>query len=233
MAIIVVVCLAVGGYFLLPKPAKNTVIPKDVDKWDSTLKPAMERLSEEDRRLAAAYMVRAKIGEAFGAKNSMLDGITVGKAIDEEKKFEQEQAKQEAEAKALAAKVKAEKEALAAEIQETLTVALVNKGVSKGDFSENITAEFAYENKGTKDIEGFKGVAEFYNMFGDKIYSVNLAYEKGLPVGKSITWKGSMHYNQFMNEDQKFRDTPMEKLTFTFVPEMIVFSDGTRLSVKE
>ena len=43
----------------------DTLIPSDMNAWDKELAPAIKKLSEEDRKLFAAYVVRAKLSGVF------------------------------------------------------------------------------------------------------------------------------------------------------------------------
>lgn len=52
---------------------KDTPLPRDLDKMDN-IKPAMEKLTAEERELAAGYIMRhtivAKLGGLFGGKKA-------------------------------------------------------------------------------------------------------------------------------------------------------------------
>lgn len=215
--------------------ARSKTIPKDISKWETELKPYIEKLSGEDKTLLTKYLMRAKLGEAFGGQG-MPEGLTIGQAIDKQKEFEAEQAKKELEAKLLKEKVEREKAELAKKVNEVLTVAYIGKSYAAADiysgrYQNAILVEFAFENKGSKDISGFKGTAEFSDMFGDKVKSVNLSYDKNIPAGKTINWKGQIDFNQFMGADVKFRDMEKDKVKFVFSPEMVVFTDGSKLEI--
>lgn len=215
--------------------ARNITIPKDMSKWETELKPYIEKLSDEDKSLLAKYLMRAKLGEAFGG-GSMQEGLTIGQAIEKQKEFEAEQAKKDLEAKLLKEKVEREKAELSKKVNEVLTVAYMGKSyvaadIYSGSYQDVILVEFAFENKGTKDISGFKGKAEFSDMFGDIVKSVNLNYDKNIPAGMAINWKGQLDFNQFMDADVKFRDMEKDKVKFVFLPEMVVFTDGSKLEI--
>ena len=79
---------------------KDTVIPRELDKMDS-IKPAMEKLTVEEKELAASYIMRntigAKLGALFGGKEGtgIPEGMTLGKAIEEQRKFKADAAIEE------------------------------------------------------------------------------------------------------------------------------------------
>ncbi len=233
--LIVCVVLAFFGYrYFVPDP-KDAIVSTDPSKWESELAPSLKKLSDEEKRLVSAYLVRRKMAEIFGAKNVAQDHLSVGRMIEDEKAFERDQAAKDSESKALQARVTAEKEAIARQINGVLTVALVSKGFRASDYksgiiSDEITIELALENKGTKDIAGVKGTTVFKDMFGDLIKQISLSYDEGIPAGKSVTWSGTLRYNQFESNDAKLRSIDMGKLQFSFIPDTVIFADGTRLS---
>ncbi|MFZ6843587.1 hypothetical protein [Undibacterium sp. RuTC16W] len=72
----------------------DTVVPTSIDKMES-IKPQIEKLTSEEKELFAKYVVRHTMGSAmggmFGIKADPIpEGITIGKAIDEERKFLQQ-----------------------------------------------------------------------------------------------------------------------------------------------
>jgi hypothetical protein len=225
--------LAAVSRHIGPDP-KSTVVSSDPSKWESELAPAIKKLPDDEKRLVGAYLVRRRMAEAFGVKDFGKEGMTVGQMIEAERAFEKEQANKESEAKALKEKVTAEKEAVQRQINDILTVALISKSFRKADYksgsySDEITMELAFANKGTKDIAGVKGTTVFKDMFGDVIKQINLSYDDGIPAGKNVSWLGSLHYNQFESSDTKLRNTDMTKLSFSFIPDTVVFKDGTRI----
>jgi hypothetical protein len=232
--ILALVCMSLVFTVACSNP-HSKVIPKDQTKWETELKPYIEKLSEEEKGLLVKYLMRTKMGEAFGGQG-MTEGTTIGQAIAKQREFEQEQARKEQEAKLLKEKVERERAEQIKKINDVLTVAYVNKtfegsDVMSGRYQDSIVVVFAFENKGTKDIAGFKGESVFTDMFGDKIKSVNLSYDETIPAGKSVRWTGELHYNQFMDADVKFRNTAPDKLKFTFVPSTVIFTDGSKIDM--
>ena len=68
---------------------KDTPVPKDLTAMEA-VKPALEKLTTEERELFAGYVMRntfgAKLGAMFGGKEGpgIPDGMTVGKAIEDD-----------------------------------------------------------------------------------------------------------------------------------------------------
>jgi hypothetical protein len=229
-----IVSLLVAGLLACSDP-RNASLSNDPDNWESELKPVLEKLSEEERTLLAQYMMRAKLGEAFGG-SGIPTGLTVGAAIDDQRRFIEEEQRREAEARALRERVERERAAEIAKMDSVLSVAFVSKSYrdadyTSGQYQDLLTLVFAIENRSTKDIAGFKGTACFEDMFGDEISENNISYDETIPAGKAVRWRGSLNYNQFMSEHQKLRSTPPDKLRFRFRPEVVIFVDGSRIEL--
>ena len=228
----VLAALVLGGC----SDPKKTIIPSDVSTWETTLKPTLEKLPDEDRQTVGRYMIRAKMGETFGGK-SKLGTITVGEAIKEQKDFEAERKAKDDEEKRLADDLRAKQDALARQVRETLSVVMVSKGFYKADpmngggFQDKVTFTLGFQNKGSKPIAGFKGDLVFKDMFGDTIKALNFSHDEAVPAGKTVTWEGSMDFNEFMRDDVRLRDADESKVKLEFKPETILFADGSKLEM--
>jgi hypothetical protein len=42
-------------------------------------------------------------------------------------------------------------------------------------------------------------------------------------------WNGTVHYNQFMDAHQRFRENELQDMRVVWEPASIIFSDGTRI----
>ena len=215
----------------------NTPLPKDLANMDS-IKPAMEKLTPEDRELLAGYIMRhtlgATFGKAFGVQNEPIpDGMTIGKAIDEQRGLAEKQKAETAARKIVQEKVEAERKALTAQMAQVLAVRLTGLSLHKAtyqdmDVQNRIDLTFEFENKGTKDIAGVKGVSTFKDKFGDKLSSSGLKVEQTLPAGKTTTVRLSRKFNQFDDEDRKLANADAANLTFELAPEVVLFADGSK-----
>lgn len=89
---------------------KDTPVPKELTKI-GTIKPQLEKLTEEERDLFSQYVVRTTIGSALGAAFGgkepvgIPNGMTIGKAIEEQKKFISEKQSEETKQKLLKEKL--------------------------------------------------------------------------------------------------------------------------------
>jgi|SRR3989338_2423130 len=225
---------------------KDIPLPRELDKMDS-IKPAMEKLTTEERELVAGYIMRhtigAKLGGLFGGKEDpgIPDGMTLGKAIDEQRKFKADAAIEEAKQQALKAKLQAEREATIKPMLEAITVTLVSKkleaehGYSGMVVDEKLEVIFGYKNNTDKDIAGVKGYISVKDLFGDELSGFLISNDNTIKAGQTTTWAGSrsVKYSLGNNKDQKLAELEDTKFKVVWEPRMIVFKDGTKLTVPD
>ncbi|WIG54913.1 MAG: hypothetical protein OJF61_000699 [Rhodanobacteraceae bacterium] len=232
---VAVVCLVLGAC----SNPKDATVPQDVSKIQS-LKPVMEKLTPEDRDLAAGYIARHTVGAALtGDAPSIPAGETLGQAIEEQRKFLAEQKAEEQRQAALKAALQAKRDAATNAMRDAVTVTLVSKklkpdyGYSGILMDTNLVVTFGYKNNTSKDIAGVKGLISIRDLFGDKLSDFLVSNDDTIPAGKSITWTGSrsVRYAIGDNKDKKFADLDDSKYKVVWEPEVIVFSDGTKLQL--
>lgn len=118
-------------------------------------------------------------------------------------------------------------------VEAPIQIKFVSKDVVYEDidnwiFSDYILFEFEIINKSDKDIKGISGLATFNDMFGKEILTVHCDFTNGVNANSSVFDNDhSLDVNQFMDNHLKLRDTPYEDMFFEYVPEKIVYSDGT------
>ncbi len=226
---------------------KETPLPRELGKMDS-IKGAMEKLPENERGLVSGYIVRHTIGAAFagmvGDKSTpqgIPEGMTLGKAIEDQRQYLASQAAEEAKQKALKDKLAAEHEAAVARMRDAVSVTLVSKSLhtEKGyggmELDESLVVKFGYKNNTDKTIAGVKGTVTIQDLFGDKISAFGIANDATIKAKDTATWTGSRSVKFAMggNKDRKLADLPEEKFKVIWEPEAIVFSDGTKLTAPE
>ncbi len=218
---------------------KSTSIPSDPKEWDK-LGDKAKQLNEEDRRYFAAYMARMAVGSVFtGGKVSIPAGETIGKAIEDQRKFEADAKKQEAEADMLKAKAAAERAAAEAELSKAALVTLVSKtfvpkDIYRSRYSDRVNIVLAVENHTAKDISGIKGTLEFHDQFGTLIKELGISMDEDVAAGQSRTISGyGFDLNQFEDSDTKLAQVDQAKMKVVFHPDMIVFKDGTKMTTPE
>jgi hypothetical protein len=225
---------------------KDTPLPHDLDKMDS-IKSSMEKLTPEERELAAGYITRltigAKLGGLFGGKEGpgIPEGMTLGKAIEEQRKFKADAALEEAKQQALKEKLQAEREAALKPMREAITVTLVSKGIeTERGYSgivmdENLKVTFGYKNNSGKDVSGVKGRVSVKDLFGDEISAFQISNDSTIKAGQTATWAGSrsVRFSMGSNNDRKLAELGDDKFKVVWEPQVIVFADGTKLAAPE
>lgn len=231
------------GLAACTKPTE-VVIPSDVAKWDKELAPAIKKLQPEEQQLLQNYLVRAKMSEAFKGAGIPV-GTTVGTAIAEQRKWDAEQAVLAAAERAKAAEEKALKERLAKEeaaakalITNAVTVVLVSKGQepsnpSAGRYSQRQTFSIGVTNKSEKTISGISGRLDFVDLFDKVVGTVSFGITESISPYMSVTWRGARDYNQFITEHRAVWNLEEGTYTTRFVPDTIVYADGTKLSARK
>lgn len=225
---------------------KDTPLPRELDKLD-TIKPAMDKLTEDERMMAAGYIMRhtlvAKMKGLFGGQEGpgIPEGMTLGKAIDEQRAFLAKQAAEEANQKALKEKLVAERIAAMKPMQEAVTVTLVSRklkpeyGYGGSLLDEHLVVVFGYKNNTAKDIAGVKGHISVKDLFGDEISGFLVSNDTTIKAGDSITWSGSrsVKYPRGTNKDRKLAELEDDKFKLVWEPQMVVFKDGSKLTVPD
>jgi hypothetical protein len=222
--------------------AKSTPLPRDLEHMES-IKPAMEKLTPEERELVAQYVMRhtvgAKLGGLFGGQEApgIPEGMTIGKAIDEQRKANADAALEEKKQEALRAKLQAEREAALKPMREAVTVTLVSKkavterGYSGIVMDENLEVTFGYKNNTAKDISGVKGRVSVRDLFGDELSAFQISNDNTIKAGSTSTWTGSrsIRFAVGDNQDRKLAELDNDKFKVVWEPQVIVFADGTQL----
>jgi hypothetical protein len=211
-----------------PDPKKVQVTEQNKDKLLEEMKD-MKGLTVDETRMLIAYGMRQGLGKAFGAAPPSMVGKTVGDIIADQRSFETDAKKRQEQEASLAAEAKAKEEARAAELRKALSLTVFKKGFEEASYQEYITLKCAYENTSGKDIRAFAGRVRFTDLFGKPIYDSGLTISDPIKAGAKATWDGSIRYNQFNAEQSNFRNTDLKDMKIEWVPNSILFEDGTRI----
>lgn len=203
--------------------------PLDKKYNESTLQTDFKEIVESkkadttDMKYIAIYMVRAKI---LGEK---LEGKTYKDILSSAKQIREDEEKQQAEEKALAAKVSKEEKEKREMFGKILTVALYDKGYEKADYEDYLTYGIAFKNKGLKDIRAIKGTLVITDLFDSEIKSLSIVMDDGIKANATFKNTYTTDYNQFTDEDTRLRSKNLKDIKVVWNPEKIIFSDGTTL----
>jgi hypothetical protein len=174
------------------------------------------KLSEDDTKLMAGWIVKAKL------KGENLEGKTYADILNEAKDYKKEQS-------ILAEKVKKEEEEKRQRLGAALTVAMYDKGYEKQDYDDYLTYSLAFENKTDKDIRAFKGSITMNDLFDVEIKTISLTIDNPIKAGQTYKGTYTSDYNQFRGEDSRLKNKKMADLKVIWIPEKIIFTDGTTL----
>lgn len=216
---------------------KDVVIPSDTTAWESELKDAIKELPDDEKLAVAAYMMRAKVGQAFGGEG-IPAGTTIGQAIELQKNYELERSINEAREKEISARKQEEKDAIIEQLNSAVSVTLLSKtqeeaDVSKGNYLGIQRVSVGIQNTSEKEIAGVAGELKFIDIFDKEVGSIRIKVTQDIWPSDVYTWEGKREYNHFFKEHVAIWNLEDGKYTTQFVPSMIVFSDGTKLSVPE
>lgn len=206
-----------------------------------------EELTDEEKQLLMAYVARHTMGDAFAAAFSgedpgenakdilaeNLDGsVTIGKAINKQRTWREEQEARRAEEQRRAEEAAAQREAELERLRGLVSVNVVEKGFREIDYSDYITLEVVIANNSEQDVEGVKGRLVFNDIFGDEIMSVGIKEDQPVAAAEQRVERYTLDYNQFMDDHKKLRNTDLDRMEVDWEPMTILFSDGTRVDVE-
>ena len=233
---IAVILLTIFTLYGCSKPT-DTVIPSDTSTWDKELAPELKKLPDSDREKVVAYLMRAKMGEVFNGKG-IPPGVTIGQALEAQKKWDTEQAAKRAEEESLKKKLEQERADNLEKLNKAVTVTLLAKrelpkNYDIGRYREYQEFKIGVKNNSDKAIIGVSGELKFIDVFDKEVGAVNFAISENIEAGKSVTWTGGRDYNQFLDTHRAVWNLEDGKYTTKFEPEAVVFKDGTKLVVKD
>lgn len=216
---------------------RDTIIPSDPAAWEKELAPKIQALSAEDRQALAAYLVRAKLGEAFGGK-AMPIGVTVRQALEDQKAWAAQQLVKQAEEQALKEKLTRERAEAAQAMDKLVTVTLLEKreippDIHNGRYRPEQAFKIGVRNKSDKELIGVSGGLEFIDVFDKRVGIVNFGISERIKAGQDFIWSGSRDYNKYEDDEKAIWNLATGKYTTRFVPEKLVYADGTKLSAPE
>lgn len=209
----------------------NTVIPQN--EAAKEFMPEIKKLGEQDQKLLTEYLARAKTNAIKGQTGVPL-GMTFGGAIAEQKKFNEEELKKAAEAKALKEKRRKERAEKQRKPEDAVGIKVMNiEVVSDKDYPSNkeLHCQLAIENKGMRDISRVTGRVYFYDMSSREVAQLAIKFEEGVRANSvaKMVWK--QDYNQYSGEDRALAEWATSKYKSVFILETIVFADGEKLDL--
>lgn len=199
-------------------------------------------LTEEQKTDLAAYMMRSSFATAMAATRAgeevdetALDqpNVTVGEALERQRQFREEEEARVAAERERAEAERAAREAELERLRGIVRVTAVSKSKREARFSTYSRFEYLYENTSDQDITGFKGMLVVNDMFGDHIKNLIIKHDERIAAGGRTTYTASYDINEFISDNVKLLNTPLDKMQIEWQPEMIVFADGETVQISE
>lgn len=116
--------------------------------------------------------------------------------------------------------------------EEPVSAALTKKGFFNGKYGQDaVTFDVRFENKTDKDIRGFNGVIIITDILDNVIKRLNVSITDPISAKASITWSGSMDYNQFIDSDRALRNAEFSDILASFKTTKVLFQDGETIEL--
>lgn len=188
---------------------KKVVIPIDFESEKmEEFGERIKSLNEKDKELLNSYMIRSEKSKK-SSNSSIPTGTTVGEAIKNERQWQ------------------AERENKIADFKNAVDINITNVDHRDG----SLVATIRIENKSDKNIVGVKGSFEIYNNFGEQtnklsyaIQDINIGVEEYSNVELWREIYDDLNMSFFYNFPENFNPESF--------PEVIAFSDGTKIEIK-
>lgn len=193
----------------------------------------MKGLTVGEVGLLMRLQLESGMRKAFGGEDRKIVGKRIGDLLVELKKEDADQQKETQRQERLAAEVKAKQDARIAELRKALTLTVADKGYSKAEYEEYITIDVAYENTSGKDIRAFRGKIQFTDLFGKEIYESNVTISDPVKAGDRGEWKGTIKYNEFIDEQKRLLNTDLKDMKVVWKPMGVIFADGSEMKADE
>ncbi|HET7831572.1 MAG TPA: hypothetical protein VFK88_01265 [Gallionella sp.] len=234
IAVLLFVVLALSACGKKSSPY-DTVIPQNEAAWEAEFRLEIRKLGEPDQKLLTEYLARAK-KSAISGQTGVPSGMTIGAAIAEQKKFNDEEARKAAEAKARKARLRKERADQQGKSGDVVGVKVMNIEVlSDKDYPANkeLLCQLSIENKGKRDISQVMGRLYFYDTTGREVAHLAVRLEEGIKGNSVARMQWKQDYNRYSGEDSALAEWATSKYKSVFVPEAIVFADGEKMVVFE
>ncbi len=215
---------------------RDAVIPTDINRWDSDLRPVIDRLTGDDRRLAVAYLDRERQAASLSGQ-PVPAGVTVGQAIDLQRKFEQDQAKQRLQSRERQdqqeqARKEAEGRAAAVFGITLLDKKIIPADLASGNRSDQAAFTFQFANLSDQELREVKGDLHLSDsFFGTELKVITLDYRDPLAPGESVTWTATIQLSPSAIIDQRVRNEELSQIKVVLTPDVVAFADGSMLDL--
>ena len=200
------------------------------------LEKIMKKLDKEEKGLLSKSLMRFGLLHSNDIKNGEIPdslNYTIGELIEQQQELEEEKRIAEEKAKQEQKLKEKKKSELKTKMKKIFSVDVTDKYIHEQDYQDYIAMEMKMENKSNRTIQGVKFKIEVTNMFGDDLGRFSFTHDEKISPKDSYSTTGLWDYNQFMDDDTRFKNTDFEKMTIITTPKKIIFEDGETLSLDE
>ncbi len=214
-----------------------TQLPTEVVTWDgdTKLQRALAQLPQEEQDLLDRYSDR-KAHEGAVGSGSIARGTTLYAALEDQRTWEAEQARLEADREAVEERKEAERRARLDEMRAVVAATVVEIGLEEASLSRSrltdlFEARLKVDNLSDRDLHKVKGTLLLRDRDGTDLKSVLMVHDEEIRAGKSVTFEAQVQYSTLSEGDAALAATTLDQLTVLWEPMEIVFADGTRMAL--
>lgn len=212
----------------------DAVIPASKDEQAEFVEKVISKLSEDDKKLYASWLIRRGLASAFTNAPLVPPGTTVAQAITEQKEWLRQQEVAKAEEIRLTQEREAARQAAQQAIQQAAKIKfggheLRPKNYQANRYSDQQVIYLEVGNLSEKVIHGIKAKLRYIDLFGETIFTVPFEVTDTISPQHGIHWAGTRDLNQFIEADKRLMNLDQNKYSTEITIQMIVFADGTRL----
>lgn len=216
---------------------------KDQPLTEATLAKVRDSrdLTPRETDLLAGYMARTAFSRLMKSGDTTANffdaNVTVGEAIEAQRKFLHDDSVRVATEKRAAEEALRRREAELQRLRGMVTVTVAGKrqqprNTDAWRFNDNTIFSLALSNAGDRPVAGVKGALVVRDMFDDEIIRLGYKYEEQpIAPGARVVDDAFYEVNEFIDDHVRLYQTPLERLKITWEPESIVFADGTRVEL--
>jgi hypothetical protein len=216
--IVVVVTAAVIGALFLDSSPRSIKLDAPVAEVIERNAAALRKLSAEDKKLLAGFILRQAFNPDIPADN-------IGEAIDNQKEFAAASIKrreQEAEEEMVIEQRREEKHQ---SHSKGIKIEVVDKYMHEGEYKTTTALKVKFTNTSGKDIRAVEYDLIIRDLFGDVVRTLNVKAPTRVPTGKALLSSYHYRYNQYIDEDMALANMKLENMKISWRIASIIYDD--------
>ena len=110
--------------------------------------------------------------------------------------------------------------------EKPISAVMTNKSFVDNKYDDAVTFDIRFENKSDRDIRGFNGTIIVSDILDNVLKRLNVKITDPISAHSSITWSGTMDYNQFVASDKALKNAEFKDIVIKFEPTKILYQNG-------